>query len=215
MLRLVIACFLLCSLFGVLYAQPALQFQNFTQSEGLASDYVICILEAYHGFIWIGTENGLNRFDGKHFLRFSSNPEDSTTLDDNWVTEGFDDRHHNPWVGTRYGVHRLDRETGNVTRIPLIKDQQKGHILVNDITEDPQGNIWINSPEEGLLDQLLGLSNLDVLKTATGNAAWPSICQLENSELEVRRILWYPERIQKDLSNLIEVEQVWKSGRVK
>ena len=131
-------------------AQPTLQFQNFTQRDGLASDYVLSILEDHQGFIWIGTENGLNRFDGKHFLKFNSDPENPTSLNDNWVTEIFEDSQYNLWIGTGRGLNRLDRKAGKIERIPLLKGGKAMEVLVSDIVEDPSGNYWITTHAEGL-----------------------------------------------------------------
>jgi signal transduction histidine kinase/ligand-binding sensor domain-containing protein/DNA-binding response OmpR family regulator len=133
-----------------LQAQSNLQFQNFSQKDGLASDYVLSFFEDQQGFIWIGSEGGLNRFDGKHFLKFSSNPEDISSLDDNWVTKIFEDSQKNLWLGTRSGLNRLDKNTGKITRIPLMKGNEQVKNLITDIFEDPNGNIWILIPGAGL-----------------------------------------------------------------
>ena len=55
--------------------QTTLNFQNFTQKEGLSSNYILSICQDHQGFMWIGTENGLNRFDGRHFLSLRFDPE--------------------------------------------------------------------------------------------------------------------------------------------
>ena len=57
-------------------AQPSLRFQNFTQKDGLSSNYILSIQQDHQGFIWVGTENGLNRLDGKNVLQFRFDPED-------------------------------------------------------------------------------------------------------------------------------------------
>lgn len=100
-------------------AQEALEFQQFTQADGLASDFVFQLHQDREGFIWIGTENGLNRFDGKHFLTFRSDPEDEATLDDNWILKLFEDSEGHLWIATLKGLNVLDKSTGSIQRIPL------------------------------------------------------------------------------------------------
>ncbi|MCB9283429.1 MAG: response regulator [Lewinellaceae bacterium] len=131
-------------------AQPTLQFQNFTQRDGLTSDYVLSILEDHRGLIWIGTENGLNRFDGQHFLRFHSDPKDPQSLYDNWISGLFEDSHHNLWVSTVFGLNRLDLETGKMERVPLLHDGQPVVTSVNNVVEGPTGDLWVVTPFSGL-----------------------------------------------------------------
>ena len=146
-----ISLFVLFGLFlTVSTAQPTLQFQNFTQKHGLASNDVVCIHQDHLGFIWIGTENGLNRFDGKHFLTFRFDPEDPETLNDNWIWTLFEDSRYNLWIGTQRGLNRLNRKTGKIERIPLIKEGRPVIDIVKDLIEDPSGNLWITTATSGL-----------------------------------------------------------------
>ncbi len=68
------------------------------------------------GFLWFGTQDGLNRFDGVSFKEFKHKNEDSTTLSDNYILAITEDYHNNLWVGTRNGVNRFDKTTEKVTR---------------------------------------------------------------------------------------------------
>ncbi|MBX2874373.1 MAG: response regulator [Saprospiraceae bacterium] len=136
---------------GQLYAQPQSNYQHLTQKQGLSSNYVLSFLEDHLGFIWIGTENGLNRFDGRHFLEYRHHPEDSTTINSNWITTLFEDSDHNLWVGTRNGLNRLDRQSGIFERISL--QTENGSLFGDEITsclEDKDGNIWVLSLRYGL-----------------------------------------------------------------
>lgn len=130
--------------------QKQLHFQNFTQRDGLASNYILSICEDYLGFIWIGTENGLNRFDGQRFLSFRYSPEDSLTLDDNWIRTIFEDSRQRLWIGTELGINLLNRSTGKIERFPLVKGGQKITDVIKNFIEDEDGNIWVVSTKNGL-----------------------------------------------------------------
>lgn len=132
------------------WSQSTLQFQNFTQRDGLASNYVLSICQDYQGLIWIGTENGLNRFDGQQFVSFRFDPEDSQTLNNNWVITIIEDSHQNLWFGTEKGLNKLDRANGRIERIPLIREGKQIPDIVKDIFEDSSGELWIVTGENGL-----------------------------------------------------------------
>lgn len=134
-----------------LHGQPLSTYQHLTEKQGLSSNYVLTFLEDHLGFIWIGTENGLNRFDGTHFLEYRHDPEDSTSLNSNWITVTFEDSRRNIWVGTRTGLNRLDRQTGVFERVDLRKED--GSIIKDEITsclEDQHGNVWVLTLRTGL-----------------------------------------------------------------
>ena len=62
------------------------KFESFTIENGLSNNHVLDILQDKYGYIWIATRNGLNRFDGYRFVTYKNDPEDSTSLSDNYVT---------------------------------------------------------------------------------------------------------------------------------
>lgn len=132
------------------FAQPTLDFQNFTQQDGLSSNYVLKIFQDHEGFIWIGTESGLDRFDGQHFLHFKHDPEDPETLDDNWVQSIYEDSQHNLWIGTEKGLNHLNRATGKIERVPMYRDGRKMQNVPENLCEDQSGKLWMNIIGEGL-----------------------------------------------------------------
>ena len=138
-----------CISFSI-WGQEQLHFQNFTQRDGLASNYILSICEDYQGFIWVGTENGLNRFDGQRFLSFRYSPEDSLTLDDNWIRTIFEDSRQRLWVGTEQGINVLNRSTGKIERFPLYKDGQRITDVIKNFIEDEDGSIWVITTKNGL-----------------------------------------------------------------
>ena len=144
-----------------LHGQPLSTYQHFTQKQGLSSNYVLSFIEDHLGFIWIGTENGLNRFDGTHFLEYRHDPEDISSLSSNWITAIFEDSRRNIWVGTRNGLNRLDRRSGIFERVDLRKAD--GSLVKDEITsclEDQDGNVWVLTLRNGLFRVPMGKNSL-------------------------------------------------------
>lgn len=97
----------LCWLAGL--AQTNLYFG----ADKLLSTNITCLCQDQEGYIWIGTECGLNRFDGYRFVAFQNNPQDSTSLAYNKVASLLCDREGRLWVGTNRGLQRYDYATNS------------------------------------------------------------------------------------------------------
>jgi len=80
-----------------------LTFDIFTQENGLPNNQIQCVYQDSRGWIWIGTSQGLSRFDGYSFVNFLPNPDDSTSLKGNLVRVIKEDRNGNLLVGTENG----------------------------------------------------------------------------------------------------------------
>ena len=80
-------------------------FTNYSINNGLSQSVVNCLFQDSKGYIWIGTQNGLNRFNGETFDVFSYNPADSGSISNNWVYAIAEDTHGNLWVGTKDGLN--------------------------------------------------------------------------------------------------------------
>src|SRR5690606_16777097 len=66
-------------------AQENFKFTRITRQGGLANDAILSLIQDDQGFLWIGTENGLNRYDGQHFLTFRFDPRDAESLSGNSI----------------------------------------------------------------------------------------------------------------------------------
>ncbi len=116
---LVFILMLLCPL--LLYAQQApvqtpLRFDRLSIEDGLSQNDVFTILQDRQGFMWFGTNFGLNRYDGYTFSVYKTVPFDAATLSYNWILALHEDREGKLWVGTLGGLNRMDPSTGAVTR---------------------------------------------------------------------------------------------------
>lgn len=81
-------------------------FTNYSINNGLSQSVVNCIFQDSQDYIWIGTQNGLCRFNGETFDVFSYNPSDSCSISNNWIYAITEDRDRNLWIGTKGGLNR-------------------------------------------------------------------------------------------------------------
>ncbi len=95
---------------------PKLQFRHISNEQGLSNSTVEAIYQDSKGFIWFGTRDGLNRYDGLEINVYKNNPADSSSLSESYIRYIYEDREHRLWVGTINGLNRLDREKNNFTR---------------------------------------------------------------------------------------------------
>jgi ligand-binding sensor domain-containing protein/serine phosphatase RsbU (regulator of sigma subunit) len=103
------------------YAQEGIVFSHLTMSQGLSQGTVVCMLQDRQGFMWFGTQEGLNRFDGYEFTVFKHSPEDSTTLNESFVTTLAEDSSGTLFVGnmsTPDLLNRFDRRTETFSLVP-------------------------------------------------------------------------------------------------
>ena len=88
-------------------------------SDRLTSNQVNCVKQDAYGYIWIGTNYGLNRFDGYHYTHYLHKNNDNTTLLDNIVTRFLVDDHGNLWIGLSKGLVRYDYHNDRFVNYPF------------------------------------------------------------------------------------------------
>ncbi len=135
------------------YAQNRpVKFEHLTVEQGLSKNIVICILQDRQGFMWFGTQDGLNKYDGYRFTVYKHNPLDSTSLSGSGVGSIYEDRSGTLWIGTDGGLNRFDREKEQFSR--FVHDPNNPSSLsdnkVSSIYEDHKGTLWIGTWGGGL-----------------------------------------------------------------
>ena len=90
-----------------------LEFVPYEEKDGLTTNNVNCIIQDTEGFMWFGTDNGLNRFDGYGFTNYFNNPLDSTSLIHDHVLCFYISSDSTLWIGTQYGVCSYNSKTDN------------------------------------------------------------------------------------------------------
>ena len=124
----------------------------FTPNDGLSNSHINQIYQDSKGYIWIATENGLNKFNGYDFETYLSIPNDSTSIQSNFVTHVFEDSRGMFWVTTSNGLLQYDRSKNSFTpwKMGDMDDTFKGS-RVNYIMEDRNRNLWISYPGNGIV----------------------------------------------------------------
>jgi len=125
-----------------------IKFERIGLEQGLSQIAIYCALQDRQGFMWFGTENGLNQYDGYKFTVYKNDPQDSTSISDSWITSLFEDHTGTLWIGTPSGgLNRFDRDKEQFTRFN--NDPNNPHSLsnstVNVIYEDRAGTLWIGA----------------------------------------------------------------------
>ena len=140
------------------FAQPStLYFRNLNTGNGLSQNKINCIIQDKRGFTWIGTDDGLNRYDGHRFQVFRHDPSNSATLSGNMITDLLEDKNEILWIATADGgLSRYDY------RLPPDKQfQQFKHSpsdstsipvnIINALLEDASGDLWLATSGNGVL----------------------------------------------------------------
>lgn len=97
-------------------AQPGPRFDRIGTADGLSQSIVNAVVQDRQGYLWFGTEDGLNRYDGARFATYRYVPDDSTALPGNRVTALAEDASGSLWVGTTSGLVRFSRSTETFAR---------------------------------------------------------------------------------------------------
>ncbi len=119
-------------------------FQHLKQEQGLSNNVVTCILKDRMGFLWLGTDNGLNRYDGSSFTIYQHQNGDSGTLPDNRITSLFEDSKGRLWVGTANGLAIYNPIPGRFVSFTHSQHTQSinpGYVA--QVYEDSKAQIWI------------------------------------------------------------------------
>lgn len=126
------------------------RFDHISTEQGLSQNMVGCILQDRKGFMWFGTQNGLDRFDGYAFKKYKFNPKDVSTLPANNIMVIYEDHAGNLWIGTDGGgLSRFNREKETFIRYQYMNDEDPnpGHDIkvITGINEDRSGVLWIGT----------------------------------------------------------------------
>lgn len=148
-------------------------FRSLGIGEGLSQNTVNAILQDHFGFLWFGTKDGLNRYDGLNFHIFKHNADDARSLGNNFITALYEDKNYRLWVGTDAGLYIYNQETEAFGRFDMKNpDGISIEKAVNTIYGDAYGRIWITVEEQGLFcyridDRTLEHYSLDYLHSDT------------------------------------------------
>jgi len=159
---------------GVLISQPfpsKFIFEKFSVEHGLSSSAIYSLHQDKTGFLWIGTENGLNRYDGYSFKIFKNNPENKNTISDNYIWDICEDSSGNLWFATQKGLDKYDPVTGKI--IHFINDPEDSNSIggneISSAAIDADNNLWIGTWGNGF--NIYNFKEKKFLRFATHNTS--------------------------------------------
>lgn len=154
-------------------------FKKYMVDQGLSENTVQVIMQDNHGFMWFGTKDGLNRFDGHQYRIFKNNPQDDNSIGNNFIRALYQDNNGIIWVGTDSKLFLMDPITE--TFKPFKKATTKGvsiHSAVTAVCPDYENQIWIGTMTQGVFvynitdDSLTQYSQSGADKSLKSDLVW-------------------------------------------
>ena len=131
-------------------AQGNFVFENLSIPQGLSNPTINTILEDKYGFLWLGTDDGLSRYDGYEFKVYKNNPSDSTSLPGNTIYALSEDNNGNLWIGGNNVLVKYDRKNDNFIRVKFDRGQNLVQPIIYTILADKHNNIWVGTDAYGV-----------------------------------------------------------------
>ncbi len=145
-MKLLITIILVLYFCSLLEAQQRI-FQHYTIDNGLSQSVVNSIFLDSDGFLWIGTQDGLNRFDGEQFTRFFHSPTNTNSISNNWIYQ-IVETERRLYIGTRLGLQEYDKRTGTFRHFfsDSLSDNTFQSDYIYGMNVSINGAIWVNTP---------------------------------------------------------------------
>ncbi|MFT3934108.1 MAG: two-component regulator propeller domain-containing protein [Chitinophagaceae bacterium] len=145
---------IICALLpNFVFAQKRnLKFDHLDISNGLSQNNVLCVMQDSRGFIWLGTRDGLNRYDGYKFTQYRYDATDNNSISNNFINDIAEDGSGNLWIATSEGLNKYDRSTDRFIRFKKdrVNIASLSSNLVSSLAIDHNGNTWIGTNDAGL-----------------------------------------------------------------
>lgn len=151
LLHYLLICLLSTSIIS--YSQkPNIKFEHLNINQGLSQNNVMCILQDSRGFMWFGTRDGLNKYDGYKFIIYRNDPNNSYSISSNFITALAEDSKGNIWISTRGGgLNRYNREKDQFDH--FVRTSAKSSIssnLLDGMFKDHNDNLWLCTEDAGI-----------------------------------------------------------------
>jgi len=141
-----LAIFFLLTLFlNVVAGQTSIRFSHLTTKDGLSQNSVLCIHQDSYGFMWFGTRDGLNIYDGITFKSFYHNYFNSNTLSSSYINHISEDSTGDLWISTTNGLNRYIRDSEEFERYFIPDIVGESYIFCS--YQDSAGTLWVGASE--------------------------------------------------------------------
>ncbi len=173
--------------FGRTTHAQELKFKHINSEQGLSTAGVNCILQDSKGFMWFGTQDGLNKYDAYNIIVYKHKPSDTNSISSSFINVLFEDKNKNLWIGTDNGLDAYNLITGKLKHYKneAGNNQSISNNSVRCIIEDQNGMLWVGTdaglnsldPETRKFKRYL--NDVNIPQSISGNAIW---CLHESSD---------------------------------
>lgn len=164
--------------------------KRYDNSVGLSQNTVTCILQDSLGFMWFGTKDGLNKFDGQTFSVYRHKIRDDSSLKDSNITALLEGRNNKLWIGSYNGLLIYDMELERFIHFTK-KSLSMGSKIdkpINNIIYDNEGILWISTQGQGLFSYD---ERSDVLMHHVIDDVLSSASRVQNLSIDARGFVWF------------------------
>jgi ligand-binding sensor domain-containing protein/two-component sensor histidine kinase len=172
------------------YREDEIQFTHLTTEDGLSVNGVTKILQDSKGFLWFGTYNGLQRFDGYSFKIFLPEPSNPNSISSHSILDCYEDHKGDIWIATADGLNKFDWETEKFYRYKNNPDDpySLSYNYVYTIFEDKSGTLWAGTlvglnRYDRKNDNFTVIKDIYIKKYGGTSSAVKSICEDKNGNL--------------------------------
>jgi signal transduction histidine kinase/ligand-binding sensor domain-containing protein/DNA-binding response OmpR family regulator len=161
------------------YGQAPTKFTHINTDNGLSQNSVYALLKDKEGYMWFGTGDGLNKYDGKQFTVFHKDDRDPSSISGNSINVIYEDKKGDLWIGTNEGLSLYDRKNNKFINYSceISNPQTLSDNFVYTIQEDGKGNLWVGTFKN------LNLINLNTRKITRVLAIPNQVGSLSNSNI--------------------------------
>jgi ligand-binding sensor domain-containing protein/DNA-binding response OmpR family regulator/nitrogen-specific signal transduction histidine kinase len=173
-----------------------LKFENFGTNEGLSSSTCVELFQDREGVLWIGTNDGLNKYDGYNFEVYRPIPGDINSISNNRINTIIEDFNNNLWIGTDDGLNVLDKGNNRFFRISLSQDELHKVIVYDLFFDELTSILWIatnNGVSKILLKDSFELNSLNIERYQNNSNDNNSISQnnITSIQNDLDNQLWF------------------------
>lgn len=147
------ACLLYVFMPALAFSQAAkIKFKQISVEQGLSNSWVEAIGQDYMGFMWFGTRDGLDLYDGHKMTVYKNDAKDTNSISDNFIRCIYEDKLHNLWIGTANGLNLFNAAKNAFTRYKhnLYDSKSISNNAISCIYEDSRNNLWVSTAGGGL-----------------------------------------------------------------
>ncbi len=185
-MRRFLSCVISVSLFcgASLAQQKSIKFDKYSIEDGLSQSSVTSVVQDKFGFIWIATQDGLNKFNGYDFEVLKHNPKDISTIPDNYIHCVTEDRDGYLWIGTNRGIARINPKSHHVDRVNRENfPDLKGYVF-NAMEFDAAGHLWVVSENNGISRINFETREVNNIRSISGNFEFTDLM------IDSKHVMW-------------------------